>query len=119
MDNVVIIKIEGIEYEFKLKSSSILYLEKKLGKNIFEAFQNPDFTVMVNLFYACASQSCKDKYHNEADLFDALLEEYGMQELAEKYLAEIVQKSGLVQKGKADIIPMTPSSETGKKTWNK
>lgn len=28
MDNVVIIKIEGIEYEFKLKSSSILYLEK-------------------------------------------------------------------------------------------
>ena len=35
MDNVVIIKIEGIEYEFKLKSSSILYLEKKLGRNIF------------------------------------------------------------------------------------
>ena len=117
MDNVVIIKIEGIEYEFKLKSASILYLEKKLGKNIFEAFQNPDFTTMVNLFYACASPACKVKYTDEGDLFDALLKEYGMQELAENYLSEIVQKSGLVQK--AQEIPMTPSTEASKKTWNK
>lgn len=116
MDNVVIIKIEGVEYEFKLKSSSILYLEKKLGKNIFEAFQNPDFTVMVNIFYACANEACKLKYKNEADLFDALLVEYGMQELAEKYLAQIVEKSGLVQKQKD--IP-TPSGEDKEKTWNK
>ena len=116
MDNVVIIKIEGIEYEFKLKSSSILYLEKKLGKNIFEAFQNPDFTVMVNLFYACASKGSKAKYTDEGELFDALLDEYGMQELAEKYLSEIVQKSGLVQKSE---IPMAPSKEASEKTWNK
>ena len=116
MDNIVIIKIDGVEYEFKLKSSSILYLEKKLGKNIFEAFQNPDFTTMVNLFYACASNECKVKYGNEGDLFDALLENYGMQELTEKYLAEIVQKSGLVQKSE---IPMTPSPEVTEKTWNK
>lgn len=116
MDNVVIIKIEGIEYEFKLKSSSILYLEKKLGKNIFEAFERPDFTVMVNIFYACASNACKAKYANEADLFDVLLEEYGMQELAEKYLSDIVQKSGLVQKQQE--IP-TPSGENKEKTWNK
>lgn len=115
MDNVVIIKIEGTEYEFKLKSSSILYLEKKLGRNIFEAFQNPDFTVMVNIFYACASEACKLKYKNEGDLFDALLAEYGMQELAETYLAQIVQKSGLVQKQE---IP-TPSGEDKEKTWNK
>lgn len=116
MDNVVIIKINGIEYEFKLKSSSILYLEKKLGKNIFELFQNPDFTVMVNLFYACASKVCKEKYTDEGELFDALLETYGMQELAEKYLADIVQKSGLVQKSN---VPMTPSAEITEKTWNK
>lgn len=116
MDNEVIIKIEGKEYKFKLKSSSILYLEKKLGQNIFEAFQNPNFTVMVNLFYACASVECKEKYKNEGDLFDALLEEYGMQELAEKYLTEIVQKSGLVQKSE---IPMTPSTEVKEKTWTK
>ena len=116
MDNVVIIKINGIEYKFKLKSSSILYLEKKLKKNIFEAFQNPDFTVMVNLFYACASKECQAKYPDEGELFDALLEEYGMQELAEKYLQEIVQKSGLVQKSE---IPMTPSTEVKDKTWNK
>lgn len=115
MDNVVIIKIDGKEYEFKLKSSSILYLEKKLGKNIFEAFQNPDFTVMVNIFYACASNECKVQYKDEGDLFDALLAEYGMQELAENYLAEIVQKSGLVQK---QTIP-TPSTENKEKTWNK
>ena len=116
MDNVVIIKIEGTEYEFKLKSSSILYLEKKLGKNIFEAFQNPDFTVMCNIFYACANDACKMKYKNEGDLFDALLVEYGMQELAETYLAQIVEKSGLVQKQKD--IP-TPSGEDKEKTWNK
>ena len=116
MDNIVIIKIEGTEYEFKLKSSSILYLEKKLGRNIFEAFQNPNFTVMVNIFYACASDACKLKYKNEGDLFDALLAEYGMQELAEKYLADIVQKSGLVQKSE---IPMTPNPEIAEKTWNK
>lgn len=117
MDNVVIIKINGIEYEFKLRSSSILYLEKKLGKNIFEAFQNPDFTVMVNLFYACASKECKAKFPDEGELFDAMLDEYGMQVLAEKYLTEIVQKSGLVQKQQE--IPMTPSEEVTKKTWNK
>ena len=116
MDNVVIIKIEGTEYEFKLKSSSILYLEKKLRKNIFEAFQNPDFTVMVNLFYACASNACKEKYKDEGELFDALLNEYGMQELAETYLTQIIQKSGLVQKSE---IPMTPSPEANEKTWNK
>ena len=116
MDNEVIIKIEGIEYKFKLKSSSILYLEKKLGKNIFEAFQNPDFTVMVNLFYACASKDCKAKYTDEGELFDALLDKYGMQELAEKYLAEIVQKSGLVQKQQE--IP-TPSGEDKEKSWSK
>ena len=116
MDSIVIIKIEGIEYEFKLKSSQILYLEKKLGRNIFEAFQNPNFTVMVNIFYACASDACKLKYKNEGDLFDALLAEYGMQDLAEKYLAEIVQKSGLVQKQQE--IP-TPSGENKEKTWNK
>lgn len=107
MDNMVMIKIGGVDYGFKLKSSSILYLEKKLGKNIFEAFQNPDFTIMVNLFYACASNECKVKFGNEGDLFDALLDEYGMQELAEKYLNEIIQKSGLVQK---QDIP-TPTSE--------
>lgn len=116
MDNVVIIKIDGIEYEFKLKSSSILYLEKKLGRNIFEAFQNPDFTVMVNIFYACASDACKIKYKNEGDLFDALLEEYGMQELAETYLAQIVEKSGLVKKQQE--IP-TPSPEIETKAWTK
>ena len=116
MDNVVIIKIDGVEYEFKLKSSSILYLEKKLGKNIFEAFQNPDFTVMVNLFYACASKACRDKYPDEGELFDAMLDEYGMQELAENYLAQIVEKSGLVKK--QQTIP-TPSEEIKTKTWNK
>ena len=115
MDNEVIIKIKGVEYTFKLKSSSILYLEKKLGRNIFESFQSPDFTVMVNLFYACANKECKAKYTDEGELFDALLEEYGMQELAEKYLTEIVQKSGLVQK---QNIP-TPSPEIAEKTWNK
>lgn len=116
MDDLVMIKIEGVEYGFKLKSASILYLEQKLKRNIFEAFQNPDFTVMVNLFYACASDECKMKYPNEGDLFDILLKEYGMQELAEKYLTDIIQKSGLVQK--ADI-PMTPSPEATEKTWNK
>ena len=116
MDNVVIIKINGIEYEFKLKSSSILYLEKKLGRNIFEAFQNPDFTVMVNIFYACANDACKLKYKNEGDLFDALLEEYGMQELAETYLAQIVEKSGLIKKQQE--IP-TPSPEIEAKAWTK
>jgi len=115
MDSIVTIKINGKEYEFKLKSSSILYLEKKLGKNIFEAFQNPDFTVMVNLFYACASNACKEVYKDEGELFDALLEEYGIQELSEKYLADIVQKSGLVQKSN---IP-TPSAEDGTKVWSK
>lgn len=115
MDNDVIIKIEGVEYAFKLKSSSILYLEKKLGKNIFDAFQNPDFTIMVNLFYACANDACKLKYKNEGDLFDALLAEYGMQGLSEKYLSEIVQKSGLMQK---QDIP-TPSPEDKEKTWSK
>lgn len=115
MDNVVIIKIKDIEYEFKLKSSQILYLERKLNRNIFEAFQDPNFTVMVNIFYACASDACKLKYKNEGDLFDALLEEYSIQELTENYLTQIVQKSGLVQKSETQ----TPSEKTDTKTWNK
>ena len=115
MDNVVIIKIKGVEYEFKLKSSSILYLEKKLKTNIFDAFQNPDFTIMVNLFYACASKECKEKYPDEGELFDTLIEEYGLEELSSKYLSEIIQKSGLVQKSE---IP-TPSTEDKAKAWSK
>lgn len=115
MDNVVIIKIEGVEYEFKLKSSSILQLEKKLGKNIFDAFQRPDFTTLVNLFYVCASKECQLKYKDEGTLFDALMEEYGLEELSEKYLQQIVEKSGLVQKTQ---VP-TPSTEIKEKTWNK
>ena len=71
---------------------------------------------MVNLFYACASKACRDKYPDEGELFDAMLDEYGMQELAEKYLQEIIQKSGLVQKQQE--IP-TPSGENKEKTWNK
>ena len=86
-----------------------------IQKNIFEAFQSPDFTILVNIFYACASDNCKLKYKNEGDLFDALLAEYGMQELAEKYLSQIIEKSGLVQKQE---IP-TPSDEIKEKTWNK
>ena len=115
MDNVVIIKIDGVEYEFKLKSSSILYLEKKIGKNIFEAFQKPDFTVMCNIFYACASDACKLKYKNEGDLFDALLANYDIYDLTETYLSEIVQKSGLVKKHETT----NPSEEAKTKTWNK
>lgn len=115
MDSVVIIKIDGKEYEFKLKSSSIIHIEKKLGKNIFDAFKSPDFTTIVNLFYACASDACKLAYKNEGDLFDALLNEYGLQELSEKYLTDIIQKSGLVQK---QDIP-TPSPEDGTKVWSK
>lgn len=115
MDNVVMIKINGKEYPFKLKSSSILYLEKKLGKNIFEAFQSPDFTTMVNLFYACADQTCRNDFKTEGDLFDALIDEYGIQDLAEKYLAEIIQKSGLVQKQGA----VTPTTENKQIAWNK
>ena len=117
MDNVVIIKIEGIEYEFKLKSSQILYLERKLGRNIFEAFQNPDFTVMCNIFFACASDACKSKYRTEGDLFDALLAEYGMQHLTEKYLSEIIQKSGLVQRRQE--IPTPSEEEVKEKAWSK
>jgi hypothetical protein len=117
MDNVVIIKIDGIEYEFKLKSSSLLYLEKKLGRNIFEAFQDPDFTTTVELFYACADNKCKVKYTDAGDLFDALLNEYGFRELSEKYLAEIVNKSGLVQKPQAIRTPS--EGEVKEKTWNK
>ena len=71
---------------------------------------------MFNIFFACASQVCKGKYGNEGDLFDALLAEYGMQELAENYLAQIVEKSGLVKK--QQNIP-TPSEEIKEKTWNK
>lgn len=115
MDNVVIIKIKGIEYEFKLKSASILYLEKKLGKNIFEAFDNPDFTTTVNIYYACASNACKAKYKDEGELFDALLEEYGLYDLVNKYLAEIVQKSGLVKKQEVT----TPSGEDKEETGDK
>lgn len=115
MDNVVIIKLKDTEYTFKLKSSSILYLEKKLGKNIFEAFQSPDFTVMCNIFFASASNECKAIYKSEGELFDALLEEYGLRDLTEVYLAELIQKSGLVQK---QDIP-TPSEEVKEKTWNK
>lgn len=114
MDNMVMIKIDGVEYGFKLKSSSILYLEKKLGKNIFEAFQDPDFTTMVNLFYACASNECKAKYKDEGELFDALLEAYGLHDLAENYLQQIVEKSGLVQKQE---IP-TPTQEDIKEIRN-
>ena len=45
-----------------------------------------------------------------------MLIEREMQELAENYLAQIVEKSGLVKK--QQTIP-TPSEEIKTKTWNK
>ena len=39
MDNELIVKIGDKELRFKLKSQTIVLLEKVFGKNIFEIFQ--------------------------------------------------------------------------------
>jgi hypothetical protein len=72
---------------------------------------------MVELFYACADNKCKVAYKDASTLFDALLDEYGMMELSKNYLAEIVQKSGLVQKSQEIKTPS--EGEIKEKTWNK
>ena len=101
MDDKVIVKLKGESLKFKLASSAIIHLEQHFGSNIFDVFNNPSFTAIVTLLYACLAEEHKSKYTSATDLFDTIMEEYSFQEVSEKILTDIVTKSGLVSKATA------------------
>ena len=95
MDNELIVKIGDKELRFKLKSQTIVLLEKVFGKNIFEIFQTLSFTSIQRVFWECLIN--KDIVIDANDMMDLLLQKYGLVELGNDVLQELAVKSGIIK----------------------
>lgn len=95
MDNEIIVKIGDKELRFKLKSQTIVLLERVFGKNIFEIFQSLSFTTIQRVFFE--SLVNKDIVKDENEMMDLLLEKYGLIELGNDLLQELAVKSGIIK----------------------
>lgn len=95
MDNEIIVKIGDKELRFKLKSQTIVLLEKVFGKNIFEIFQSLSFTTIQRVFWE--SLSNRDAVKDENEMMDILLQKYGLIELGNDLLQELAVKSGIIK----------------------
>lgn len=95
MDNEIIVKIGDKELRFKLKSQTIVLLEKVFGKNIFEIFQTLSFTTIQRVFWE--SLTNKTIVEDANDMMDILLQKYGLIELGNDLLQELAVKSGIIK----------------------
>lgn len=104
MDNEEIIIVDRInengekttiEYHFKLKSQSIVELEKMFGKNIFEIFESLSFTSIQTILHKCLIQP---KGTDANTMMDDVLTKYSLLELGGNVLKNIAVKSGLLKK---------------------
>lgn len=100
MDNEEIVKIDDVEYHFKLKSQSIVELEKVLGKNIFEIFADMSFTSMRKILSTCL---ISPEGIDADTLMDILLKKYTLLEMANDLIRQIAVKSGLVKQENVEL----------------
>lgn len=100
MDNEEIVKIDDVEYHFKLKSQSIVELEKVLGKNIFEIFADMSFTSMRKILSTCLISPTDI---TPDDLMDVLIKKYTLLEIANDLIRNIAIKSGLVKQENVEL----------------
>ena len=95
MDNELIVKIGDKELRFKLKSQTIVLLEKIFGRNIFEIFQTLSFTSIQRVFWESLINQKDVEDMNE--MMDILLQKYGLMELGNNLLQELAVKSGIIK----------------------
>ncbi len=95
MDNEIIVKIGDKELRFKLKSQTIVLLEKVFGKNIFEIFQTLSFTSIQRVFFECLVN--RDAVTDANEMMDMLLQKYGLIELGNDVLQDLAVKSGIIK----------------------
>ena len=96
MDNEEIVKINELVFRFKLKSQSIVTLEKIFGKNIFEAFRDLSFTNIQTILYECLIN--KDELGiDKNEMMDLLLTKYSLLEIPDGLMTDIAVKSGLLK----------------------
>ena len=95
MDNEIIVKIGDKELRFKLKSQTIVLLEKVFGKNIFEIFQMLSFTTIQRVFFE--SLVNRDAVKDDNEMMDMLLQKYDLIELGNDLLQELAVKSGIIK----------------------
>ena len=100
MDNELIIKIGDKELRFKLKSQTIVSLEKIFGKNIFEIFRTLSFTTTQRVFFE--SLVNKTDVIDADDMMDLLLQKHDLLELGNNLLQELAVKSGIIKKSDLD-----------------
>lgn len=96
MDNELIIIVGDKELRFKLKSQTIVLLERVFGKNIFEIFQTLSFTNIQRIFWECLIN--KDIVSNADEMMDIVLQKHGLIELGDTVLQELAVKSGIIKK---------------------
>lgn len=99
MDNEEIVLINDVEYHFKLKSESIVALEKIYGKNIFSIFEDMSFTTIRTILSHCL---ISPKVADANELMDTLLTKYTLLEMPTILLKNIAVKSGLLKKEDAE-----------------
>lgn len=109
MDNELVIQIGDKVVRLKLKSQSIILLEKIYDKNIFELFRNLSFTVMSDIFYTSLINKHElQDIKKKEDLMDLLLEKYSLLELGDSVLNDLAVKSGILKQ--SDIEEEIPQS---------
>lgn len=101
MDNELIIKVGDKELRFKLKSQTIVLLEKLYGKNIFEIFQELSFTTVQRIFWEALQN--KDAVENIDEMMDLVLTQKSLIELANEELQELAVKSGILKAKDLDV----------------
>ena len=101
MDNEEIVKIGEVELHFKLKSQTIVELEKLFGKNIFEIFEDLSFTNIRTILSKCL---ISPEITDANELMDTLLQKYTLIEMASVLLKEIAVKSGLMRKENVEDV---------------
>ena len=97
MDNEILVIVGDRTYRFKLKSQSIVKLEKMFGKNIFEIFAQMSFCNIRTILWECLLN--KEELQIDEDIMmDDIMSKYPLSELPDTLLTEIAVISGVLKK---------------------
>lgn len=95
----------GEEYKLRLTASSIMQIEKKLGKSIFEALEqiktNMVETVVTILWGALQPMNANMSLEKSYEIFDRYIDEGNSMEDFMQVISRLFEASGFFKKGQA------------------
>lgn len=92
-------EVDGVEYKLKMKTSTVVQLEEKLGRSLIDIFSTngmPPLSIMLTILHgAMKDWNSNIKRSDVDDLFDKYLDEGGSQlEFFAKTFMDIYKVSG-------------------------